>query len=231
MLSRTRGDDNPAGDGSRPTRAPSRPAFRRSLPQGPAHEDRSLVGGDRARARRPTPPRHRRHRLAVGPLGPDQGHPCRLHHRRALLPDGPDAVGRTLLLRHPARGLSRPGRALADRDRVCGRGGDQQLSAREHRHVRDAADVRRDHPRRDLRGLGRRLPGAEDLLHDRGHLRLPVPLPVGAGLVPREPREYLRQPGRLDPDRRGGRLPDRASSAASSGDRSRSSGLRPSRAA
>ena len=80
--------------------------------------------------------------------------------------------------------------------------GDEQLPAREHRHVRDAADVRRDHPRRDVRRVDRRLPGAEDLLHDRGHVRLPVPLPLGAGLVRREPRQPLRPPGRLDPDRR-----------------------------
>ena len=130
--------------------------------------------------------------------------PGRLHRCRTRLPDWPDVLGRALLLRHPARGLPRPGRVLADRDRLCGRGGDEQFPAGEHRHVRDAAHVRRDHPHRDVRGLDRRLPGAEDLLHDRGHLRLPVPLPLRAGLVQREPRQHLRQPGRLDPDRRSG---------------------------
>ena len=210
MLSRTRGDDDPAGDGSRRSTALSRPAVRRSFPPAAAHQGRRLVGRNRARPRRLAPARRRRHRVAVGSLGPDQGHPGRLHHRGARLPDCPDVLRRTLVLRHPARGLSRPGRALADRDRVCGRGGDEQLPAREHRHVRDAAHVRRHHPRRDLRGLDRRLPGAEDLLHDRGHLRLPVPLPVRAGLVQREPRESLGQPGRLDHDRGGSRRADRA---------------------
>ena len=36
-------------------------------------------------------------------------------------------------------------------DRLRGRGVDEQLPAGEHRHVRDAAHVRRHHPRRDVR--------------------------------------------------------------------------------
>ena len=41
-----------------------------------------------------------------------------------------------------------PGRVLADRDRLRRRRRDEQLPAGEHRHVRDAAHVRRDHPER-----------------------------------------------------------------------------------
>ena len=53
-------------------------------------------------------------------------------------------------------------------------------------------------PAATVRRVDRRLPGAEDLLHGRRHLRLPLPLPLGAGLVRREPRQPLRAPGRLD---------------------------------
>ena len=80
------------------------------------------------------------------PLGPDQGRPARLHGRGARIPDGPDALRRAVVLRHPARRLSGPGRVLADRDRVRGGRVDEQLPAGEHRHVRDAGHVRRDHP-------------------------------------------------------------------------------------
>ena len=51
-------------------------------------------------------------------------------------------------------------------------------------------------PACDVRGVDRRLPRAEDLLHDRGHVRLPLPLPLRAGLVRRESRQHLRAPGR-----------------------------------
>ena len=50
-------------------------------------------------------------------------------------------------------------------------------------------------------GRARRLPRAEDLLHDRRHVRLPVPVPVRARLVRREPRQHLRGPAEDDPDR------------------------------
>ena len=81
---------------------------------------------------------------------------------------------------------------MADRDRLCGRRRDEQLPAGEHRHVRDAADVRRDHPRLELRGDLRRVPREQDLLQRRRGARLrPDVLPGGsglqrrAGLVPR----------------------------------------------
>ena len=53
MLSRTRGDDDPAGDGSRRSTALSRPALRRPLAQAAARQGRRLAGRDRARPRRP----------------------------------------------------------------------------------------------------------------------------------------------------------------------------------
>ena len=185
-------------NGHRARRPPRhrRPAVQRPVPPQAPGQGRRLARGGRARRRRPEPARRRRHRLADGSLGPDPGRPDRLHRRGARLPDRPDAVCRALLLRDPAGGLSGPGRVLADRDRLRGGRGDEQLPAREHRHVRDPAHVRRDHPRRDVRRVDRRLPGAEDLLHGRRHLRLPVPLPLGAGLVRREPRQPLRAPGR-----------------------------------
>ena len=58
-------------------------------------------------------------------------------------------------------------------------------------------------------GATRRLPRPEDLLHDRRDVRLPLPVPLRPGIVRREPREPLRAPGPLDPDRRRSRRPDR----------------------
>ena len=65
------------------------------------------------------------------------------------------------------RGL--PGRSLllADHRRLRGRRRHERLPAGEHRHLRDAAHVRRHHPELRTRRLDRRLPGAEDLLHHR----------------------------------------------------------------
>ena len=80
-------------------------------------------------------------------------------------------------------------RLLGDRDELRRRSGDERLAAGEHRHVRDAVHVRRDHPVLHARRGARRLHGAEDLLHDRRHVRLSVPLPERAGLVRRELRE------------------------------------------
>ena len=116
-----------------------------------AGQGRRLAARDRARPRRPQPARGRRPRLALGPLGPDQGRSRRLHRRRAGLPERADVVRRAFVLRDPARRLPGPGRVLADRDRLRGGRGDEQLPAREHRHVRDADDVRRDHSGGDVR--------------------------------------------------------------------------------
>ena len=127
--------------------------------------------------------------------------PRRLHRRGTVLPDSPDAACRALLLRHPARRLPGSGAALADRDRLRRGRVDEQLPAREHRHLRDTGDVRGDHPARHVRRLDRRLPRAEDLLHDRGDVRLPLPLPLRPRFVRREPRQPLSPPGRLHPPR------------------------------
>ena len=201
-LSHRVGDHDSTGDRSRRSSALPRHALRRAFPTAAAPQGRRLARRDGPRHRPLAPARHRHHRVAAGPVGPDQGCPHRLHRRRTRFPDRPDAPGRALLLRHSARGLPRSGRALADRHCLCGRGLDEQFPAGEHRHVRDADHVRRHHPRRDARGLDRRLSRPKDLLHDRGHLRLPVPLPLRPGLVHREPRQPLRAPPPLDPDRR-----------------------------
>ena len=111
---------------------------------------------------------------------------------------GADAARRALLLRHPARGLPRSRRVLADRHRLCRGRGHEQLPAGEHRHLRDAADVRRDHPGVHVRRCGRRLPRAEDLLHGRRNVRLPLPLPLRAGLVRPQPRQPLEASRRVD---------------------------------
>ena len=161
-----------------------------------AAQGRRLDRGDRRGAHRAEPARRRRDRLAQEPLGPDQGRSRPVHRPRPRLPDRSDAVRRALLLRHPACGLSGAGRVLADRDRVRRRRVDEQLPACEHRHVRDAADVRRDHPGSDRARVDRCVSGAEDLLHDRRHLRLPLSLPLRAGLLQREPRQPLGAPGR-----------------------------------
>ena len=165
------------------------------------------------------PARGGRDRVAPGPLGPDQGDPRRLHRRRALLPDRRHGLRRCLVLRHPPSRL--PGRGLvpADPDRLRRRRRDEQLPAREHRHARDAAHVRRDHPLVHVRRGDRRLPRAEDLLHARGDVRLPLPVPVRPGLVPREPRERDGQPASSRSPSSPAAPSCSSSSAASSGSR------------
>ena len=89
---------------------------------------------------------------------------------------------------------------MADRDRLCRRCRDEQLPAGQHRHVRDAADVRRDHPRLQLRGNLRRLRRQQDLLHHRRRRRLrPAVPPGGSG---------LRRRARLVPPPRAARAAD-----------------------
>ncbi len=97
----------------------------------------------------------------------------------------------------------------AGRDRLRGRRRDERLPAGEHRHVRDAAHVRGDHPERDVRRRDRGVPRAEDLLHADRDGRLPLPLPLRPGLVRHQPGEHLRASGRDDRDRGRRRLPAR----------------------
>ena len=73
----------------------------------------------------------------------------------------------------------------------------ERVPARQHRDVRDAADVRRDHPRRQLPGRARRDARAEDLLHGRRRVRLRLPVRVRAGHV-RAPARAAARPSRPD---------------------------------
>ena len=174
--------------------SPVRPVPRPVPPEAPG-QGRWLARRHRARRRRSRPARGRRGRLAARPLGSrSRTFPPGYIVAGLAVPDRPDALRRALVLRHPARGLPGPGRVLADRDRLRRRRGDEQLPARQHRHVRDAGHVHRHHSGRDVRGRDRRVPRAEDLLHDRRHVRLPLPVPVRARLVRREPRQHLRGP-------------------------------------
>src|SRR3954469_17477934 len=71
---------------------------------------------------------------------------------------------------------------------------------REHRDLRDAADVHDDHRGGDLLRRPRRLRGGEDLLHGDRRLHLPVPLPLGQRLVRRQVRLRAQPPvGDRDP--------------------------------
>ncbi len=78
---------------------------------------------------------------------------------------------------------------MADRHRVRGRRGDERVPAGQHRHLRDAVHVRDHHPELHLRRLDRRLPRAEDLLHDRRDVRLPLHVPQRAGGLRRQLRQ------------------------------------------
>ena len=69
------GDNDSTGDRTRRSSALSRHALRRAFPPAAAHQGRRLARRDGARRRPLAPARHRRHRVAVGPLGSDQGGP------------------------------------------------------------------------------------------------------------------------------------------------------------
>jgi hypothetical protein len=55
-------------------------------------------------------------------------------------------------------------------------------------------------PAATFAGRDRGLSRAEDLLHDRGHVRLPLPLPVRARLVQPRTWQHLRESGDDDHD-------------------------------
>ncbi len=186
-------------------RTVGRPAVPRPVTPAAPGQGRRLADRDRADDRRPRPARDRRPGLALRPLAADQGRAGALHGRRTDVPDGSDAARRALLLRHPPRRVPRPRRVLADRHRLCRGRVHEQLPPREHRHVRDPADVRRHHPGVHVRRRDRRVPRAEDFLHGRRDVRLPLPLPVRAGVVRPQPWQPLEASRRVDRDRRGGR--------------------------
>ena len=118
----------------------------------------------------------RRLGLAHRALGHGHGDLVRLHHPRLPLPGPADGPDRSRLVRDPALRISRRRDVHARARVLCGRGRAEQLPAGEHRHVRDAADVRRGRAGRDVPRRPRRLHRSEDLLlRDRdADLRLPV---------------------------------------------------------
>ena len=154
---------------------------------------RALDRRDRDRAAHLQPRRLGRPGLVRAPVGHDDLDLDRVHRRRAHVPDGPDDTDGARLVLHPRRGLPGRRRPLPRHPRRVRDGRrDERFPAGQHRHVRVAADVRRADPRLHLLRRPRRDGGAEDLLHgDRG-LRLPLPLPLGAGDVRPRARRHHR---------------------------------------
>ena len=159
--------------------------------------------GRRSRDRGARPARRRRDGLVRAALGSDRCRPRQVHPCRRHASDRADVLRGPLLLRHPPRRLWRWGAACPGRHGLRSRRRDEWLPACEHRHLRHPDDVRRAHPELHVRRRDRGVPRSEDLLHDRRHLRLPLPLPLGAGLVRFEPGQYLRAPGVHDRDHPG----------------------------
>ena len=125
--------------------------------------------------------RRRRRGLVLEFVGRPHRDRARVPRCRLVAADGADHADGAGLVLHPARGL--PGRAGALPQRAGGlrhRRGAERLFAGQHRDVRDAADVRRDHPRLELRAHSQRSACAEDLLHRRRSIGLRLPVRVGA---------------------------------------------------
>ena len=139
------------------------------------------------------------------PVGRPHGHRVRVPRGRLVAADAADHADGARLVLHPARRLSGRARTVpAGARRLRRRRRAERLPAGQHRHVRDAADVHRDHPRREpARGLGRDA-GAEDLLRARRRVRLRVPVRVRAGHVRAPVRAAARpsRPGARDRRRR-----------------------------
>ncbi len=150
---------------------------RAGLQAPPRRPDRVLDRRARPAADRAEPAGRERAGLAERALGLGQGDLGRLHRPRLHLPGPADRADRARLVRDPALRLSGR-RDVHARARGLRRGrGAEQLPPGEHRHVRDAAHVRRDRAGSELPGRARRLRRPEDLLPDHrdADLRLPVP--------------------------------------------------------
>ena len=172
-----------------------RPVQRPVAPQAPA-QGRRLARRHRARRRRPEPARDRRRRLAVGPLGPDQG-----RSRPATSSRGCSSRrGQTVFAGLSYYGILRaayPGQVEfwpIVTAYAVGVAMNNFLPANIGTFATLVMFVRH-HPGLHVPRGARRLPRPEDLLHGRRHVRLPLPLPVRAGLVRREPRQHLRGSG------------------------------------
>ena len=163
--------------------------------QEPAHgQDRCLDRRARPLARPAQPGRDRRPRLAQRALGHGHGDLVRLHRPRLPLPGPADRPDRPRLVRDPALRISARRDLHAGARVVRGRRRAEQLPAREHRDVRDAAHVRRGRARLHVPGRARRLRRPEDLLlhHRDADLHLPV---LGRGRLLRVP---IRKRARRD---------------------------------
>ena len=207
-LRRCRVDDRIAGRTS-----VARASLQRPLTPDAAREGCGLARGHRAPGGRAPSAGSRCQRLDLRPLGLAHGHPARVHRRRSRAADCADDADRPGLVLHPEGRLSERSAPLpAGARRLRGRRGHERLPAGEHRHARDAADVHGHDSQRDLPRRARRHGRPEDLLHRRRNGRLPVPVPLGAGIVRPPARRRARPPGRdrrdlrrrADPARRAG---------------------------
>ena len=182
---------------SSPTPSEAAAAVRGPLPRKAAPQGPVVAAGDRRRRRPSRAARRRRRRLVLGPLGRADGDRARVPAGRLVAEDDADDADRAGVVLHPPRGLSaRAGALPPGAGGVRHRRGAQRLPAGQHRHVRDAADVRGDHARRQLRRGGGRDAGAEDLLHARGRVRLRLPVRDRAGHLRAPVRAAARPPAR-----------------------------------
>ena len=189
-------------------------AVRRSVAPAAAAQGAGVDRGDRRGRRRARAARRRRRRVVLGPVGRAHRDRPRLPRRRMVAADGPDHAHGARLVLDPARGVSGRAAALpAGARRLRHRRGAERLPAGQHRHVRDAADVRGDHGGRELRGRPRRDARAEDLLHARRRVRLRLPVRDRAGDVRPPVRAAARQPPAVPADRGQRRDADRRARA------------------
>ena len=182
-------------------------AFRGPVTCAPAGQGGGVAGGNRVGGRRPRAVRRRRDRLVRERVGRAHGGWVRLPRGRLDAPDVADHADRAGLVLHPARRLSgRAGAVPTGARGVRRRRRAERLPPGQHRHLRDVADVHRDHPRREPPGRAGRDARSEDLLHPRRRLRLRVPVRVRGGHVRAPVRAAARpsRPGARDRCGRGG---------------------------
>ena len=165
---------------------------------------------DRAGRRGARAARRRRRWVVLEHVGCPCGDRTRVPRGGLVAADAADHADGAGVVLHPARRLSARAAALPAGARgLRDRCGAERLPASQRRHVRDAADVRGDRSRFELRRGRGRDGGAEDLLRARRGVRLHLPVRVGAGHIRAPLRTAARQAAAdaRDPGRR--RAPDR----------------------